>query len=210
MSFIKDPGSIETESMRIIRSKLKISWPENEIPVVQRLIHTSGDLSLENVIVIHPQAIQAGLQALKQGANIITDVEMVKTGISKQNMERLGGKVECFLNDPRVPQQAQDWGITRSMTALRLNAEKLAGAIVAIGNAPTALFELLRLAEDPACRPALVIGIPVGFVGAAESKELLWQRQDLPSVIVKGTRGGSPLAVAAVNALIYVAINRTI
>jgi len=210
MSFIKDPGSIETESMRIIRSKLKLSWPENELPVVQRLIHTSGDLSLENVIAIHPQAIQAGLKALKQGADIITDVEMVKTGISKPNMERLGGKVECFLNDPRIPQQARDWGITRSMTAFRLNAAKLAGAIVAVGNAPTALFEVLRLAEDPAFRPALVIGIPVGFVGAAESKELLWQRQDLPSITVKGSRGGSPLAVAAVNALIYVAINRTI
>jgi precorrin isomerase len=210
MSFIKDPGFIESESMRIIRSKLQLSWPENELPVVQRLIHTSGDVSLEKVIALHPQAVAAGLQALKQGARIITDVEMVKTGISRQYTERLGGKVECFLHDPRVPQQAKEWGITRSMTAFRLNAEKLAGSIVAIGNAPTALFEVLRLSEDPAYRPDLVIGIPVGFVGAAESKELLWQRQDLPSITVRGSRGGSPLAVAAVNALIYVAINRTL
>ncbi|MHB8124942.1 MAG: precorrin-8X methylmutase [Desulfitobacteriaceae bacterium] len=210
MNFISDPGSIESESMRMIRSKLLLSWSENEIPVVQRLIHTSGDLSLESVIAIHPQAIQVGLQALSRGANIITDVEMVKTGISKQNLQRLDGKVECFLNDPRVPEQAQAWGITRTMTAFRLNADQLSGSIVAIGNAPTALFEVLRLAEDPAYRPALIIGIPVGFVGAAESKELLWERQELPSITIKGTRGGSPLAVAVVNALIYTSLNRII
>lgn len=210
MNFISDPGSIETESMRIIRSQLQLSWPENELPVVQRLIHTSGDLSLESVIAIHPQAIQAGLQALSRGANIITDVEMVRAGISKQNLQRLGGKVECFLNDPRVPDQAQAWGTTRTMTAFRLNADQLCGAIVAIGNAPTALFEVLRLAENPAFRPALIIGIPVGFVGAAESKELLWERQEFPSITIKGTRGGSPLAAAAVNALIYTSLNRVI
>lgn len=210
MNFNSNPGSIESESMRMIRSELQLSWQENELPVVQRLIHTSGDLLLESVIAIHPQAIPAGLQALTRGANIITDVEMVRAGISKQYLQRLGGKVECFLNDPRVPEQAKAWGITRSMTALRLNADQLSGSIVAIGNAPTALFEVLRLAEDPAFRPALIIGIPVGFVGAAESKELLWERQDIPSITIKGTRGGSPLAVAAVNALIYTALNRNV
>ncbi|MFZ3101412.1 MAG: precorrin-8X methylmutase [Desulfitobacteriaceae bacterium] len=210
MNFISDPRSIESDSMRMIRSELQLSWSENELPVVQRLIHTSGDLTLENVIAIHPQAIKAGLDALSCGANIITDVEMVRAGISKQYLQHLGGKVKCFLNDPRVPEQAKAWGITRSMTAIRLNAKQLSGAIVAIGNAPTALFEVLRLAEDPALRPALIIGIPVGFVGAAESKELLWDRQELPSITVKGTRGGSPLAVAAVNALIYTSLNRTI
>ncbi len=210
MNFISDPGSIESESMRMIRSDLQLSWSENELSVVQRLIHTSGDQSLENIIAIHPQAIQAGLQALSNGANIITDVEMVRAGISKQYLQRLGGKVECFLNDPRVPEQAKAWGITRTMTAFRLNADQLLGSIVAIGNAPTALFEVLRLAEDPAFRPALIIGIPVGFVGAAESKELLWERQDVPSITIKGTRGGSPLAVAAVNALIYTSLNRIV
>lgn len=210
MKFISDPGSIESESMRMIRNQLQIPWSEKELPVVQRLIHTSGDLSLENVIAIHPQAIQAGLEALSRGATIITDVEMVRTGISKPYLQRLGGKVECFLNDPRVPEQAKTWGITRSMTAIRLNADQLSGAIVAIGNAPTALYEVLRLAEDPAFRPALIIGVPVGFVGAAESKELLWERQELPSITIKGTRGGSPLAVATVNALIYTSLNRTI
>jgi precorrin-8X methylmutase (EC 5.4.1.2) len=210
MNFIRDPKSIESESMQIIRSQLQLSWPEKELPVVQRLIHTSGDISLESAIAIHPKAIEAGLQALSGAAGIITDVEMVRAGISKKNMQQSGRKVECFLNDPRVPEQAQAWGITRSMTAFRLNADKLPGSIVAIGNAPTALFEVLRLAEDPAYRPALIIGIPVGFVGAAESKELLWQRQELPSITVKGTRGGSPLAAAAVNALIYTFLKRTI
>jgi precorrin-8X/cobalt-precorrin-8 methylmutase len=210
MSFIRDPKSIESESMQIIGNQLQLSWSEKELPVVQRLIHTSGDLSLESAIAIHPRAIEAGLKALTDGASIVTDVEMVRTGISKKYMQQLKGSIECFLNDPRVPEQAQAWGITRSMTAFRLNADKLPGSIVAIGNAPTALFEVLRLAENPACRPALIIGIPVGFVGAAESKELLWQRQELPSITVKGTRGGSPMAAAVVNALIYTLLKRTI
>jgi precorrin isomerase len=210
MSYIRNPESIEQESMRIIRNQLQLSWPEKELPVVQRLIHTSGDISLEGAIAIHPKAIEAGLQALAGGADVITDVEMVRTGISQKYMQQLKGKAECFLKDPRVPELAQAWGITRSMTAFRLHAAELPGSIVAIGNAPTALFEVLRLAEDPACRPALIIGIPVGFVGAAEAKELLWQRQELPSITVKGTRGGSPLAAAAVNALIYTLLKRII
>lgn len=203
MNFITDPGSIEAESMRLIRSGLQFKWLEPELPVVERLIHTSGDPSLENVIRIHSQAVEAGLQALVRGADVITDVEMVRAGISKKNLLRFGGKVECFLNDPLVPEKAKEWGLTRTMTAFRLNAERLSGAIVAIGNAPTALVEVLRLAEDPASRPALIVGMPVGFVGAAESKELLLERQEIPFITVHGTRGGSPLAVAAVNALIY-------
>lgn len=202
MNYITNPEAITAESMRLIRVGLQRSWPEKELPVVQRLIHTSGDPSLENVIAIHPEAIDIGLEALRKGATVITDVEMVRAGIIKANLERLGGKVECFLNDPHVPEQAKTWGLTRSMTAFRLNAERLAGSIVAIGNAPTALFEVLSLAEDPAFRPALIVGMPVGFVGAKESKDLLWEKQEFPSITIHGTRGGSPLAAATVNALI--------
>ena len=204
--FILNPEQIETESMRLIRTGLTRPWSEDEFPVVERLIHTSGDPSLEQVIAIHPQAIACGLKALKEGANVITDVEMVRAGIAKDKLKSLGGTVQSFLNAPGVAQQAKEWGITRSMTAIRMHPESLRGSIVAIGNAPTALLEVLRLAENPETCPALIIGIPVGFVGAKESKDLLWEHQSIPSITVLGTRGGSPLAATVVNALIYTAL----
>ncbi|KLU65341.1 precorrin-8X methylmutase [Desulfosporosinus acididurans] len=206
--FILDPQQIEAKSMSIIRSGLTRNWLEKEYPVVERLIHTSGDPSLEQVIAIHPQAIDCGLQALKNGSRVITDVEMVRAGIAKEKLKSLGGSVECYLNAPEIAQQAKEWGITRSMTAFRMHPERLQGAIIAVGNAPTALLEVLRLAEDPETRPALIIGIPVGFVGAKESKDLLWQHQEIPSITVLGTRGGSPLAATVVNALIYTALRK--
>ncbi len=209
--FITDPLQIERESMRIIHGYLQQDWTEQELKVVERCIHTSGDPTLESVIRIHPQGIEAGLKALQQGAPVITDVEMVRAGIAKKQLAQLGGVAECFLSDPRVADQAAQWGITRSMAALRLNKERLKGAIVAIGNAPTALLEVLELAQDPETRPALVVGIPVGFVGARESKDLLWdEHQELPSITILGNRGGSPLAATCVNALIYLAVNREI
>lgn len=207
--FLTDPEHIEQESMHFIRSQLKHAWVEQELPVVERLIHTSGDLGLEESILIHPEAIQAGVAALRRGAAVITDVEMVRSGVSKKILSLMGGNVACFLNDPEVPEKAKSWGLTRTMTALRLHARELAGAIIAIGNAPTALLEVLRLAEDPASRPALIIGMPVGFVGAAESKEELWASQGIPSITIRGTRGGSPLAAAAVNALLRLASGQT-
>jgi precorrin-8X/cobalt-precorrin-8 methylmutase len=208
IDFILDPQQIETKSMSIIRAGLTRPWLEKDFPVVERLIHTSGDPSLEQVIAIHPQAIDSGLNALKKGTTVITDVEMVKAGISKEKLKSLGGSVECYLNAPETALQAKEWGITRSMTAFRMHPERLRGAIVAIGNAPTALLEVLRLAQDPETRPALIVGIPVGFVGAKESKDLLWEHQEIPSITVLGTRGGSPLAATVVNALIYTALRQ--
>ncbi len=208
IEFILDPSKIETESMRIIRAGLTRQWLEADYPVVERIIHTTGDPSLESSIVIHPEAIACGLKALKEGANVITDVEMVRAGISKEKLKSLGGTVECFLNAPGVTEQAKEWGITRSMTAFRMNAERLKGSIVAIGNAPTALVEVLRLAENPETRPALIVGIPVGFIGAQESKDLLWEHQEYPSITVLGTRGGSPIAATVVNALIYTVLKQ--
>lgn len=207
--FITDPLQIERESMRIIHGYLQLDWNEQELKIVERCIHTSGDPTLEPVIRIHPQGIEAGLKALKLGASVITDVEMVRAGIAKKQLAELGGAAECFLSDPRVADKAAEWGITRSMAALRLNKERLKGAIVAIGNAPTALLEVLELSKDPETRPALIVGIPVGFVGAKESKDMLWEEhQDLPSITLLGNRGGSPLAATCVNALIYLAVKR--
>lgn len=211
VSFKTDPLQIERESMRIIHGYLQLPWTEQELKIVERCIHTSGDPTLESVIRIHSQAIEAGLKALKQGASVITDVEMVRAGIAKKQLAELGGTAVCFLSDPKVPEKAVEWGITRSMAALRLNKERLKGAIVAIGNAPTALLEVLELAKDPNYRPALIVGIPVGFVGAKESKDLLWEEhQEYPSITILGNRGGSPLAATCVNALIYLAVKREI
>ena len=207
-AFVLDPGQIEAESMRLIRAGLMRPWSGDEFPVVERLIHTSGDPSLEKDMAIHPLAIACGLQALKDGATVITDVEMVRAGIAKEKLKSLGGTVECYLNSPAVAEQAKEWGITRSMTAIRMHPERLRGSVVAIGNAPTALLEVLRLAKNLETRSALIIGIPVGFVGAKESKDLLWERQEIPSITVFGTRGGSPLAATVVNALINTAISQ--
>ena len=207
-SFVLDPEEIESTSMRIIRNGLKRTWSDDESPIVERIIHTSGDPSLEQDIAIHQKAVECGLKVLKNGAAIITDVEMVRAGIAKKNLNSLGSTVECFLNFPSVAEQAKLWGITRSMTAFRLHAHQLAGSIVAIGNAPTALLEVLSLAENIETRPALIIGMPVGFVGAKEVKELLWQQQNVPSITVFGTRGGSPLAASVVNALLNAAVQR--
>lgn len=208
--FLTDPAQIERDSMSFIHRHLQKTWEKQELKIVERLIHTTGDLGLESVIAIHEGAVEAGLMALKQGAPVITDVEMVRSGISKKALADLGGSAECFLGDPRIPEKAAEWGLTRTMTALRLNKEHLKGAIVAVGNAPTALVEVLELAKNPEYCPALIVGIPVGFVGAKESKDLLWQKQEFPSITVLGTRGGSPLAAAAVNALIYLAVGRTV
>ncbi len=207
--FITDPIQIERESMRIIHEHLKMPWTGQELKIVERCIHTSGDVSLEPFIRIHPRAIEAGLEALKQGASVITDVEMARAGIAKKQLAELGGHAECFLGDPRIPEKAAEWGLTRTMAALRVNKERLKGAIVAVGNAPTALIEVIELAKDPETRPALIIGIPVGFVGAKESKDLLWEEhQEIPSITILGNRGGSPLAATCVNALIYLAVKR--
>lgn len=209
-SFLTDPAKIEQNSMTFIHQNLRRVWNVQELKIVERMIHTSGDLGLEPAIAIHKHAVEAGLCALKQGASVITDVEMVRAGIAKKALAQLGGSVECFLGDSRIPEKAAEWGLTRTMTAFRLNKERLQGAIVAVGNAPTALVEVLELAQDPKYRPALIIGIPVGFVGAKESKDLLWEKQEFPSITVLGTRGGSPLAAASVNALIYMAVGRTL
>ncbi|WP_434510215.1 precorrin-8X methylmutase [Desulfitobacterium sp. AusDCA] len=208
--FLTDPAQIERDSMSFIHRHLQKTWKKQELKIVERLIHTTGDLELESVIAIHERAVEAGLQALKQGAPVITDVEMVRAGIAKKALADLGGSAECFLGDPRIPEKAAEWGLTRTMTALRLNKERLNGAIVAVGNAPTALVEVLELAQNPEYRPALIVGIPVGFVGAKEAKDLLWQKQEIPSITVLGTRGGSPLAASAINALIYLAVGRTV
>ena len=209
MDFIKQPMDIENKSMEIIAPHLAgLNLSEAETKVYSRMIHASGDVDYAQVIRLHPKAIEATQEALKRGANIYTDVEMVRTGINKKAFGRYGGKIECRVADPEIADIAKREGITRSMAAMRAFGKDLAGSIIAIGNAPTALFEVLRLAEKENILPAVIIGIPVGFVGAADSKKLLAENTLVPYVTVEGTKGGSPIAASVVNAVMYLLDNR--
>jgi len=204
MPYIKDPMAIETRSMEIIAPYLAdFDLDEQTIKVYSRIIHAAGDPDYANIIKVHPQAIAAGIAALKAGCNIFCDVEMVRTGINKRRLAEFGGQAFCLVADETVAKEAKAAGITRSMAAMRKFGTQLNGAIVAIGNAPTALFEVMTMIKEDGIKPALIIGVPVGFVGAAESKELLHTTAPVPYITVLGNKGGSPIAAASVNAVMY-------
>jgi precorrin-8X/cobalt-precorrin-8 methylmutase len=204
MDFIVKPMEIETKSMQLIAPYLEAAaYSSDAKKIVSRMIHASGDPDYANHVVLHPEAIAAGKKALSSGAAIYTDVEMVRTGINKTILADLGGQVHCLIADTAVAAVAKQNGITRSMAAMRAFGASMQGQIIAIGNAPTALFEVIRLMQEENLRPALIIGIPVGFVGAAESKQYLTEVSPVPFITVKGTKGGSPIAASAVNALLY-------
>ena len=204
MDFIKEPMAIENRSMELIAPHLaELHLDERATKLYSRLIHASGDVGYAPITRVHPEAIDRAIEALKAGAHIYTDVEMVRTGINKKKLASFGGEVHCLVADPEVAVQAKELGITRSMVAMRKFGKDLDGSIVAIGNAPTALFEVLRLVREEGIRPACIVGIPVGFVGAAESKAELAENGIVPYITVEGTKGGSPIAAAAINALMY-------
>jgi precorrin-8X/cobalt-precorrin-8 methylmutase len=197
-----DGAAIYQQSFATIRAEADLArfTPEEEVVVV-RMIHAAGLVGLEEHVRFSPGMAVAARAALEAGAPILCDARMVSEGITRSRLPAANGVI-CTLNDPRVPAIAGAMGTTRSAAALELWRPLLAGAVVAIGNAPTALFHLLDMLEDPACpRPAAIIGCPVGFVGAAESKEALMADLPAPSLIVKGRLGGSAITVAAVNAL---------
>ena len=208
MDFIKEPMTIENRSMELIAPHLaELHLDERETKLYSRLIHASGDVGYAPITRVHPQAIDAAIAALKRGVDIYTDVEMVRTGINKKKLASFGGTVNCLVADPDVAARAKAEGITRSMVAMRTFGKDMDGSIVAIGNAPTALFEVLRLVREEGIRPACIVGIPVGFVGAAESKAELAANDIVPYITVEGSKGGSPIAAAAVNALMYMIDN---
>ena len=208
MDFIKEPMTIENRSMGLIAPHLaELHLDERETKLYSRLIHASGDVGYAPITRVHPQAIDAAIAALKRGVDIYTDVEMVRTGINKKKLASFGGTVHCLVADPDVAARAKAEGITRSMVAMRTFGKDMDGSIVAIGNAPTALFEVLRLVREEGIRPACIVGIPVGFVGAAESKAELAANDIVPYITVEGSKGGSPIAAAAVNALMYMIDN---
>ena len=195
-------AAIYLQSFAMIRAEayLRCFSAEEEVVVV-RMIHAAGMVGLEKFVRFTPGMAIAARAALEAGAPILCDARMVSEGITRTRLPAQN-EVICTLNDPRVPDMAKAMANTRSAAALELWRPHLAGAIVAIGNAPTALFHLLNMLEDPSCpRPAAIIGCPVGFVGAAESKQALIENAPVPSVVVEGRLGGSAMTVAAVNAL---------
>ena len=199
---------IEKRSMEIIFPYIKdLNLREDEIKIYSRIIHAAGDVEYAPIIKISETAIDAAKAAILRGANIFTDVEMVRTGINKRALKKFGGEVFCKVADDEIKEIAIREKITRSMAAMRNFGKNLNGAVVAIGNAPTALFEVLRLIHEENILPAVVIGVPVGFVGAADSKAELAAQKKVPFITVAGTKGGSPIAVAAVNAILYILDN---
>jgi precorrin-8X/cobalt-precorrin-8 methylmutase len=197
-----DGATIYVQSFAMIRAEADLArfTPEEEIVAV-RMIHAAGMVDLAAHIRFSPGMAIAARAALEAGAPILCDVRMVSEGITKKRLPA-ANEIICTLQDPRVPALAASMGNTRSAAAVELWRPHLEGAVVAIGNAPTALFHLLNMLEDPDCpRPAAIIGCPVGFVGAAESKDALMAAPPVPSLIVEGRLGGSAITVAAVNAL---------
>jgi len=204
MDIIWEPQAIEKKSMEIIESFLSgYSWSPPEKAIVKRVIHTTGDPELVAALRFHPDGAASGLQALRAGRNLYTDVNMLKSGVNQGRLEKNGGEVFCAIKHPRVVEEARKHGITRAAAAMRLFGRELDGCVVAIGNAPTALFEVLNLIEQGIARPALIVGTPVGFVGAAESKAMLVEKSPVPYISLLGTRGGSPIAASIINALLY-------
>jgi len=197
-----DGAAIYRQSFATIRAEADLArFDADEEQVVVRMIHAAGMVGLEEFVHVSPGFVPAARAALEAGAPILCDARMVSEGVTRPRLPA-NNEVICTLHDPRVPPLAAEMGNTRSAAALELWRPMLAGAVVAIGNAPTALFHLLNMLEDPACpRPAAIIGCPVGFVGAMESKDALWEAQPVPCIIVKGRLGGSAITVAAINAI---------
>jgi precorrin-8X/cobalt-precorrin-8 methylmutase len=201
------PEEIEAASFAIIDDEAgNHGWPMAEWQVVRRAIHTSADFEYAQSMVLSDGVIAKAVAALKSGAGIVTDTNMALSGISKPRLTPLGCSVSCHVADPDVAAEAQAKGLTRSIIAMRKAVANPDNRIFVIGNAPTALFELLRLVEAGAAKPALIIGLPVGFVGAEESKNALASGgHDIPFITNIGRKGGSNVAAAVVNALAILA-----
>jgi precorrin-8X/cobalt-precorrin-8 methylmutase len=201
-------GKIVDQSMLLIRQAISddlAKLSKDKIPIIERVVHTTADPEFAKLLSISDDAVKAGITAIKAGAKIVTDVKMVKVGINDARLKKFGGKIYTYMNDTRVMALAKQEGLTRSAAAMRLAIkEDLDGAIIIIGNAPTAAIELANQITAGNVKPALVIAVPVGFVGAAESKKVV-EQLPIPYVITHGRRGGSTIAVAIFNALLTLA-----
>ena len=201
-NYEKDGAAIYKESFATIRREAELAeFDPDEEQVVVRMIHAAGMVGLEKHAKFSPGFVKAARSALENGAPILCDARMVSEGVTRARLPA-NNEVLCTLHAEGIHELAAQMDNTRSAAALELWRDKLEGAVVAIGNAPTALFHLLNMLEDPTCpRPAAIIGCPVGFIGAAESKDALWKDQPVPCCIVEGRLGGSAITVAAINAI---------
>ncbi|MGZ4849854.1 MAG: sirohydrochlorin nickelochelatase [Candidatus Bathyarchaeia archaeon] len=201
-------GKIVDKSMQLIRAAIGDTLsklPKNQIPIIERVVHTTADPELAKLLIISDGAVEAGVEAIKAGAKVVTDVKMVKAGINEARLKKFGGKVTTYMNDERAAKLANSLSLTRAAAAMRLAVKDgLDGGIVLIGNAPTAAFELAEQIKKGIVKPALIVAVPVGYVGAAESKEVVAKLQ-VPFIIVRGRRGGSTIAVAVFNSLLSMA-----
>lgn len=195
--------SIEDQSMEIIEKEIgSHQYDELEWPIVRRVIHATADFDFakDNKIIFHKDAIKSGINALRNGCNLIVDVNGVIGGLNKQNLNEFGNNTICNISNPIIVEEAKKYNKTRAQISMRMAASEMNGGIVVIGNAPTALLEVIQMIQEGVTTPALIIGIPVGFVSSPESKETL-QALDVPFITNKGRKGGSPCASAIVNAL---------
>jgi len=202
--------SIEDKSMEIIDSEIgSHSYSPDEWTIVKRIIHSTADFDFarENKVIFHKDAIKSAIDALQRGCNIIADVHGVVGGFNKDNIKKFGNQVICTISDSQVVEEAKKLNKTRAQTSMRLAAKQMDRGIVVIGNAPTALVEVIQMIKDNTTSPALVIGIPVGFVCAAESKEELCTT-NVPYITNIGRKGGSPCASAIINALFKILIQK--
>lgn len=195
------PQQIEGKSFEMIDQEIgEHSYTSEQYPVVQRVIHSSADFELGKSMVFHRDAVQAGIAAIVRGEKIVADVQMVQAGISKPRLKKYGCEVKVYISDDDVIEEAKRLDTTRAIISMRKGAREADGGIYVIGNAPTALLELIRLVKEGEAKPSLIIGMPVGFVSAAESKEEL-AKLDIPFITNMGRKGGSTAVVAALNAI---------
>ena len=197
------PADIEARSMELIGQELgERPFPAEELSVVKRVIHTTADFDYADNLTFSPGAVAAGLSAIQAGCTIVTDTQMAFSGVNKRVLEKFGGRAVCFMSDPDVAAEAKARGETRATVSME-KAARLSGPLVlVVGNAPTALVRACQLMDEGKLRPALVIGVPVGFVNVVESKELLLT-MPVPHIVARGRKGGSNVAAAICNALLY-------
>ena len=199
------PADIEARSMELIGQELGgRTFPADQAPVIKRCIHTSADFDYADNLAFSPGAVARGLEAIRGGCTIVTDTQMAWSGVNKRVLEKFGGRAVCFMADPDVAAQAKARGVTRAAVSMERAAGLEGTVILAVGNAPTALVRAWELMGEGKFSPALVIGVPVGFVNVVESKQLILE-SSVPHIVARGRKGGSNIAAAICNALLYMA-----
>lgn len=207
MEYMK-PAEIEKRSFEIITQELgDRQFPEEIAPVVKRVIHTTADFDYADNLMFSPHAVRQALQAIQDGAHIVTDTNMAKSGINKKILAKFGGEVHCFVAEPDVAAEAKQRGVTRSTVSMERAAKLHVPLIFAIGNAPTALIQLEKMIAAGQLHPELIVGVPVGFVNVVESKERMMQA-GVPYIVARGRKGGSNVAASIINALLYQLVQR--